>query len=176
MGINLPSPWIAALLGLTAWSAAATECGIRQTGLMAPFAGHWRDEDGQLFDIAPGKVDHTYIVHLGTGDETNHSSPRFVARYDGEKDDEADLDCRAMTATERDEIAEDMEKLADFENNRQQIPPFRTSLTQPPYPMMAIRGYEYLQWLILLDHDRLLDVQYGEALYSVTLYRRDGAK
>jgi len=145
------------------------ECG-------ASFTGHWRDEDGELYDIAPGKMDHTYIVHLATGDETHNQSARFVEDYDGEDSGEAGLDCRAMTVKERDEIAADMEKSADVGDNRQQIPPFRTSLIHPPYPMMAIRGYEYLQWLILLDHDRLLDVQYGEALYSVTLYRRVGAK
>ena len=174
----------AALAGLAALQAAATECGVKNTNLSKPFAGHWRSKDGELYDIAPGKITHSFTVHLPTGNQTKHSSPRFVADYNGETPDEAALDCRDMSATERDEIERTITNLAKLSapnseadrQNRQEISLFQSSTAHIPRPILAATHYEDWQWLILLSPARLLDVWYGGGEFSVKLYERAPAK
>jgi hypothetical protein len=174
---------ITAFLGVAALRAAATECGVNNSGLTAPFAGQWRGADRDLYDIAPGKLDHTFTVHFVTGDETRHSSTYFVATFDVDRGeaDQPMLDCRDMAATERDSIERDMANLADAisvpnsdtdRENRKEIAQFRAYLAHPPYRMMAATYYEDKQWLILLSPARLLDVGYGEGDFSVKVYKR----
>lgn len=172
------------LLAFAALPAAATECGVGHKQLMAAFAGHWRSEDGDLYDIAPGKVDRTSVVHLAAGDRTEQSRYHLVKVSDGEDPSASVLDCRDLTETERQKIEGDLVILADAtavpdsemdRANRQDIAQFRAALVRPPYRMLAFTHYEDRQWLILLSPDRLLDVWYGEGLFSVELYKRSAS-
>lgn len=166
---------------LTAMPVLATECGVNNRTLTKPFAGHWRSETGELYDIAPGKLDHTFTIHLVTGDETKHSSGHFVIENPEGEPSDSMLDCRTLTAEERDKIERDLSDLAGLNSppesdegrqNRKEISLFHASLAHPPYPMMALTHYEDLQWLILSGSDSLLDVWFGEGEFSVRRYER----
>lgn len=132
---------ILALLGLAALPAAATECGVGNKTLTKPFAGHWRSEAGELYDIAPGKLDHTFTVHLVTGDEIKHDSANFVIENPEGEPAGSMLDCRDLTAEERDKIERNLSILADANavpesdmdrENRRDITLFHTSLAIRP--------------------------------------------
>ena len=173
---------VAALLAVTALPAAAKECGVQNTQLAAPFAGHWLHKNGDSYDLAPGKMGRTFKLHTGVGTETNHEEFHFVAKHVGEDDEMSSLlDCRDLTAKERDSIEGMLIALADAaavrgsdedRQNRQDIARFRSSLAQPPYRMLAASHYEDQQWVILLSPNRLLDVWFGEGMFSVNLYER----
>jgi len=94
-----------AVLGLSALSSAATECGVNHTDLMKPFAGRWQDDTGDYYDIAPGSIGHKFTLHLVTGDEVKHDQDHFVLSKDPDGDDIGSvLECRELTAMERDKI------------------------------------------------------------------------
>ena len=172
---------LAVFLGMAASSAAATECGVHNTTLAEPFAGRWRDKTGDFYDIAPGKISRTYALPPAAGAGTKSESYRFVATSDGEDTGGAVMDCRNLTAGERDSIDWDMGSLSEAatapdsdtrRDYRRMLELFRAKLAHPPYPVLALTYYEDQQWLILLKPDHLLDVWYGEGDFSVQLYER----
>jgi hypothetical protein len=179
---------ILAVLGMAALPAAATECGVANHGFFAPFAGHWRDEVGDVYDIAPGKITQTFTVHTAKGDERHKWTPRLVITDDEQNPDNSLLDCREMTVAERDSINEVMtglaakqqtERVADADYiSHETISLFRTYLAAPPYPMMAATHNGDEQWLVLLKKpDRLVDVFYdGANRFTVHVYEKTAAK
>lgn len=176
---------LTAFLGLTGYDAAATECGIGNTALASPFAGHWRDKAGDTYDIAPGAVSRTFTVPLSSGRESHSSAYHFATATSDETPDISVLDCRKLSHEERDSIEQEMAQLADAasapgtELHRQYdqaIAEFRAKLAHPPYPVLAFTHYEDEQWMILLPPDHLLDIWYGEGDFSVDLYERVSVK
>ena len=176
---------LAVILGLSGFAAAATECGVGNTALVFPFAGHWRNQAGDTYDIAPGAISRTFTVPLSNGSEKRGSAYHFATATSDETPDISVLDCRNLTHTERDSIEQEMVQLADAasapdsdlrKQYGQMIAKFRAHLTHPPYPMLAFTHYEDEQWLILLSPDRLLDIWYGEGDFSVDLYERMASK
>ena len=178
---------ILALLGAAALPAAATECGAANHTLMAPFAGHWRDDVGNSYDISPGKITQSFTVHTAKGDERHSWKPRLVITDDERDPNNSLLDCRELLAAERDSINEVMtglaakqqtERVADEDYvSHETISLFRTYLAAPPYPMMAATHNGNEQWLVLLKNpDRLVDVFYGDNRFTVHVYAKSSAK
>jgi hypothetical protein len=172
-----------ALLGAAALPAAATECGAENHNLMAPFAGHWRDDVGDTYDISPGKISQSFTVHTDKGDERRSWKPRLVITDDEKDPNNSLLDCRELTVAERDSLDQVMTGLAEKQNSEraadadyvshETIALFRTYLTSPPYPMMAATHNGNEQWLVLVKNpDRLIDVFYGENHFKVHVYAK----
>ena len=166
---------IAASIFAAAPPVSAVECGVNNTKLSEPFTGHWRGSDGDTYDIAPGTLDRTFTIHLKTGDETRHASSNFVAAYDGEDPSQSAMDCRELTATERESIEQALMSVAPLDTSdrsHREIEAFHGALSHPPYPMMAVTYYEDQQWLIFISRSQFLDVWYGEGDFSVRVFKR----
>lgn len=177
-----------ALLGAAALPAAATECGVANHNLTAPFAGHWKDDAGDTYDISPGKISQTFTVHTAKGEERHRWTPKMVITDDERDPNNSLLDCRDLGVAERDSLNEVMTGLAEKQNksdraadadyvSHETISLFRTYLAAPPYPMMAATHNGDEQWLVLLKNpDRLVDVFYGDNHFVVKVYARTSEK
>ena len=169
---------IAAVIGATALSASATECAVHNTKLTAPFAGRWRDKNGDSLDIAPGKLAGSFI----SNGQTHYFNFAFVAEHVSDDDDMLSLlDCRDLTEQERERIEEVMVKMTEAgsvpgsdeeRQDRQDIAEYRVRTSHPPYRMLAATHYEEEQWLILVSANRLLNVVFGEGNFTVDIYER----